>query len=66
MTRTSIDPVTDDSVIDEVRAIRRRISARFDHDPARLVAYYAELQERHRDRLAEARDDADPSDQSAA
>lgn len=40
-----------DPVIDEIRAIRQRISARFDHDPARLVAYYIELQERHRDRL---------------
>jgi hypothetical protein len=38
-------------VIDEVREVRQRISARFNHDPARLVAYYIELQERHRDRL---------------
>lgn len=37
---------TSDPVIDEVREARRRISARFDHDPARLVAYYMELQER--------------------
>jgi hypothetical protein len=40
-----------DPVIDEVREIRHRISARFDHDPARLVAYYMELQEKYRDRL---------------
>jgi hypothetical protein len=40
-----------DPVIDEVREVRQRISARFDHDPARLVAYYIELQQRHRDRL---------------
>ena len=40
-----------DPVIDEVREIRQKISARFGHDPARLVAYYMELQERHRDRL---------------
>jgi len=29
-----------DRPIEEIRDIRRRISARFDHDPARLVAYY--------------------------
>lgn len=40
-----------DPVIDEVREVRHKISARFDHDPARLVAYYMELQEKRRDRL---------------
>jgi len=40
-----------DAVLDEVREVRRRISARFEHDPARLAAYYMELQERFRDRL---------------
>ena len=40
-----------DEVIDEIREVRHRISARFDHDPERLVAYYMEKQERHRDRL---------------
>jgi hypothetical protein len=29
-----------DPVIDEIREVRHRISARFDHDPARLVTYY--------------------------
>ena len=33
-----------DPVIDEIREVRRRISARVDHEPARLVAYYIELQ----------------------
>lgn len=40
-----------DPVIERVRAARRRISARFGHDPARLVAHYMELQEQHRERL---------------
>jgi hypothetical protein len=31
-----------DPVIDEIREVRHRISARFDHDPARLVTYYIE------------------------
>jgi hypothetical protein len=29
-------------VIDEIREVRHRISARFDNDPARLVAYYVQ------------------------
>ena len=36
-----------DPVIDEVRDVRHRISARFSHDPARLVAYYMELQQQY-------------------
>jgi len=40
-----------DPVIDEIREVRHRISRQFDHDPARLVAHYMELQERYRDRL---------------
>jgi hypothetical protein len=40
-----------DPVIDEIREIRHNISARFDHDPERLVAHYAELQERYQERL---------------
>ena len=30
-----------DPVIDEIREVRHQISARFDHDPARLVALLA-------------------------
>ncbi len=40
-----------DPVIDEIRKIRHRISARFDHDPAQLVAYYMERQKKYQDRL---------------
>ena len=40
-----------DPVIDEIREIRHNISARFGHDPKRLVAHYAELQKRYRERL---------------
>jgi len=53
-------------VIDEVREVRRRISARFDNDPARLVAYYMKLQERHRERLIDPLKATEPTDQSAA
>ena len=55
-----------DPVIDEIREVRHRISARFDHDPARLVAYYIELQSQHQDRLIKTEKTAEPTDQSAA
>jgi hypothetical protein len=42
-----------DPVIDEIREVRHRISARFGHDPAKLVAHYMELQKQVRDRLIE-------------
>lgn len=47
--------IESDPVVDEVREIRHRISARFDHDPARLVAYYMEMQKQFEDRLIGAR-----------
>jgi hypothetical protein len=40
-----------DPAIDEVREVRHRISARFGHDPEKLVAYYMELQKQYEDRL---------------
>ena len=43
---------TTDPVIDEIRETRRRISARFQHDPAKLVAYYIEMQKRHKQQSA--------------
>ena len=42
---------TPDPLVDEVREVRRQISARFGHDPVRLAEYYMELQEQCRDRL---------------
>lgn len=44
---------TADDAVEEVRAIRRRISAQFDHDPLRLAEFYMKLQERHADRLVD-------------
>jgi hypothetical protein len=60
MTQDQSDPVND-----EIREVRNRISARFDHDPARLVAHY-KLQEQHRERLIYPPTAAEPTDQSAA
>lgn len=45
------DTVEEDPIIDRVREVRREISARFDHDPDKLTAYYIERQARHADRL---------------
>ena len=59
-------PERSDPVVDEIREVRKRISARVDHDPVRLVSYYMSLQERHRDRLLTTPKSTDPADQSAA
>ena len=40
-----------DPVIDEIRDVRHRISARFDHDPTQLVTFYVEMQKQYQDRL---------------
>jgi len=49
--------VESDPVIDEIREVRRRISARFDHDPFKLVAHYMEIQKQHKDRLVKTETD---------
>ena len=40
-----------DPTIDEVRRIRRAISAEYGNDPRRMVEYYQDLQARVNDRL---------------
>jgi hypothetical protein len=50
-----------DPLIDEVRETRHRISARFNHDPAKLLAYYVELQKKYQSRLV---DSEQPGDES--
>jgi len=57
--------ILNDQPIDEIRELRRRISARFDHDPARLVAYYVKLQEKYRDRLIDTAKTTEGTDQPA-
>ena len=51
-------------VINEIREIRHRISARFDHEPARLVTFYMELQKQYQDRLIETATSTGCSDRS--
>jgi hypothetical protein len=55
-----------DPVIDEIRAVRSRISAQFAHDPEELVRYYMELQKRHADRLAGDTKGSKPEGEAAA
>jgi hypothetical protein len=55
-----------DPVIDEIRDTRHSISARFDQDPARLVAYYMQLQKRYRERLIQTPPAAEQTGPSAA
>jgi hypothetical protein len=55
-----------DPVIDEIRAVRSRISAQFDHDPDKLVEHYMALQERHADRLIGNAKDSVPKDEAVA
>ena len=60
MKQAPIDPV-----IDEIREVRHRISARVGHDPARLVTFYMEMQEQYRNRLIEGSKDPEERGQPA-
>jgi len=55
-----------DPVIDEIRAVRSRISAQCGHDPEKLVRYYMELQRRHANRLIGEVKNGAPKDETAA
>jgi hypothetical protein len=55
-----------DPVIDEIREVRHQISARVDHNPARLVKYYLKPPEQYRDRLVDTSTTTERTDQSAA
>jgi len=50
-----------DPVIDELREIRHQISASFDHDVAKLVAYLMEYQKQFQDRLIYIPDEPSPA-----
>ena len=42
-----------DPVIEEIREVRRRISARFGHDPERLFEHYMQVQKEYQERLVD-------------
>ncbi len=54
-----------DPVIDEIREVRHRTSARFDHDPVQLVTFYMEMQKQYQDRLIDPAKSAGCKDQPA-
>ena len=54
-----------DPVIDEIREVRYRISARFDHDPTQLVSFYLEMQKQYQNRLIETAKNTERRDQPA-
>ena len=60
-----MNQIPSDPVIDEVREVRRRLSASFNHDPAQLVAYYMEKQKQYQDRLIKTAGSLEDSDQPA-
>jgi hypothetical protein len=43
----------DDPAIASVREVRHHISQQYGHDPKKLIEYYIQLQEQHKDRLLE-------------
>ena len=53
-----------DPLVDEIREIRARISAQFDNDPIKLVAYYIKMQESYKDRLISTPKASKPKDES--
>ena len=53
-----------DTVIDEIREVRHRISARFGHDPTQLVLYYVEMQKQYKDRLIKTAKNSEDGDQA--
>ena len=52
-----------DPVINEIREVRHRISARFGHDPARSVSFYLEMQKQYQDPLTETAKNTERRDQ---
>ena len=40
-----------DLTIKRIREARHRISAKFEHDPKKVIEYYMELQKKYRDRI---------------
>ncbi len=43
--------MTTPSILEEIRRVRHAVSQRIGHDPRQIAAYYAELQQLHRDRI---------------
>ncbi len=44
-----------DIAIEEIRQVRKQISAEFGHDIAAMLAYYKSLEKQHRDKMLKAK-----------
>jgi len=51
-----------DPIIDNIRKVRKQISERFEHDPARLVDHYIEIQKKYQNRVLEKQSKVDEVD----
>lgn len=51
--------MTNEPVLDEIRRVRHAISAKINHDPHRIVAYYAELQQKYKEQVVDLNAKAD-------
>lgn len=54
-----------DTVIDEIREVRHRVSAHVNHDPAQLGRSYVEMQKQYQNRLIETKKRSEDKDQPA-
>jgi hypothetical protein len=49
--------MSEDEVIARIREARRQISEECAHDPRKIVEYYKELQQKHKDRILRSEED---------
>ena len=49
--------MSEDQVIARIREARRQISEECAHDPRKIVEYYKELQQKHKDRILRSEED---------
>ncbi len=55
MAQDARDTIPPDPLIDEIRAIRKAISDKFDNDVGRLCEHLQEAEKKHPDRLVKSR-----------
>jgi hypothetical protein len=55
-----------DKAIEEIRRIRKEISAEFDNDPKKLVEHYIELQDQYKERLVKKKSKKEEGDLKVA
>lgn len=52
----------DDPAITSIGEVHHRISAKYDHDPRKVIDYYIELQKQYQDRLIESSESKEEKD----